>query len=575
MDCKSRILSNEYADMIVDFDLSGELLNASAGDFCYIQIEDNLRIFYVDRRTLPPLSVSDYRYLYLPSCYGLMVDGGVPISDGEFDTKALEVTGILSVQRPPLSLTGLGCILACIDTGIDYTNPVFRKADGSSRILAIWDQEEQEGSAPEGFEYGSEYSREQINEALRSEKPFNVVPTRDIQGRHGTALASIAAGSSLEEGYTFLGAAPDADIVVVKLKQAKEYLRNYYMIPEGVPCYQENDILIALKYVMKYAQATTRPVCILLGVGTGLGDHAGNSILEQYINRLNAIRNVAVVLPAGNEGNTGHHYSVIFQENEENAVKEAEIRVGEGTKGFIAEIWGSIPAFFSISLVSPGGETIEDISFRLNTTRIYDFIYSQTTVTVDTLVVEQVSGQQLVVLRFENPTAGIWTIRIRAVKIPTSAVCDIWLPIRQFVEGEVSFLEPSPYTTLTPPATGQSAMCVSAYDPITGGFWQESGRGYARDNIIKPDFSAPGENVPSIIGDISGTSAAAALSAGAVLQFMQWAVVEKRSPLVNGTEIKNYLIRGAVRDAVRNWPNREEGFGKLNIYGTFDALRTI
>lgn len=576
MDCKTRILSNEYADMIVDFDLEEEYLNNTAGDFCFTQIEDNLRIFYVNRSELPNLSVSDYRYLYLPSCYGLMIDGReIAVGGTDFNTLTLDDVGILQVQRPPLALTGLGCVFACIDTGIDYADPVFRRADGSSRILAIWDQEEQSGIPPEGFEYGSEYSREEINEALQSENPYDIVPTRDIQGRHGTALASIAAGSNLNEGYTFLGAAPDADIVVVKLKQAKQYLKDYYMIPEGVPCYQENDVLTALKYVMRYSQPTVRPVCILLGIGTGLGDHAGNSMLERYLNRLNSVRNVAVVLPAGNEGNVGHHYVAAFSENESGIVRQAEIRVGEGTAGFIAEIWGSIPSFFAISLRSPGGETIDDISFRLNTTRVYDFIYSQTVVTVDALVVEQVAGQQLVVLKFENPTAGIWTVSIRAEEISTPAVCDIWLPLRQFVQGSVYFPEPSPYVTITPPATGQSAMCVSAYNRSTGGFFQESGRGYTRDNIIKPDFSAPGVNVPSVVGEISGTSASAALTAGTVLQFMQWAVVERHSPLVNGVEIKNYLIRGARRDNSQEWPNRQEGYGKLDIYGTFEMLRMI
>lgn len=576
MDCKTRIMSNDFADMIVDFDLNEDLLNNTAGDFCFTQIEDNLRIFYVNRSELPDLSVSDYRYLYLPSCYGLMMDGReIAVGRDDFNTLSLEDAGILRVQRPPLSLTGLGCIFACIDTGIDYTNPVFRRADGSSRILAIWDQEEQSGVSPEGFEYGSEYSREQINQALQSENPYDIVPTRDISGRHGTALASIAAGSNLDEGFTFLGAAPDADIVVVKLKQAKQYLRDYYMIPDGVPCYQETDILTALKYVMKYSVTTIRPICILLGLGTGLGDHAGNSMLERYISKLNSIRNVAVVLPAGNEGNIGHHYRAPFTIEEENVVKQAEIRVGEGTAGFIAEIWGSVPSFFAISLRSPGGETIEDISFRLDSTRVYDFIYSQTVVTVDTLLVEQVTGQQLVVMRFENPTPGIWTIGIRAEEISTPAVCDIWLPIRQFIEGSAYFLEPTPYITLTAPATGQSAMCVSAYNRATGGFFQESGRGFTRDNIIKPDFSAPGVNVPSIAGEVSGTSASAALAAGAVLQFMQWAVVERRSPLINGVEIKNYLIRGARRDSSQNWPNREEGFGKLDIYETFEKLRMV
>ncbi len=574
MDCRTRIVSNDYADLMVDFDLEVNNLENTAGDFCFYEIEDNLRIFYVNREELPDLSVSDYRYLYLPGCYGLMQVGDAIPSVG-FNTAALEAVGSLKVQREPLGLTGLGCVFVCIDSGIDYANPVFRRADGSSRILAIWDQEEQSGTPPEGFLYGSEYGREQINEALSSDNPYAIVPTRDIAGRHGTALASIAAGSSLEEGTTFLSAAPDADIVVVKLKQAKPYLREYYLVPQDTPCYQETDVLTALKYAVDYAEALRRPVCICLGIGTSFGDHAGNSILERYINQLNALRNVAVVLPAGNEANAGHHYRASFGADDVDVVQNAEIRVGEGNRGFLAEIWGSVPSLFRISLRSPGGEEIRDISFRLDTTRVYDFIYSDTRVTVDALLVEQVSGQQLVVMRFENPTPGIWTIGIELEEENIPAVCDIWLPIQQFLTGATYFLEPTPYITLTMPATGASAICVSAYNLDTGGFFQESGRGFTRAGIIKPDFAAPGVNVASAIGAVSGTGAAAALTAGVVLQFMQWAVAEGRRPLVNGSEIKNYLIRGARREDNLTWPNREFGYGKLDIYETFERLRRV
>ena len=574
MDCKNRIISNDYADLIVDFDLEVNDLENTAGDFCFYQIEDNLRIFYANREELPDLSVSDYRYLYLPACYGLMQNGEID-ENRIFDARALEETGILRVQREPLALTGLGCVFACIDSGIDYTNSVFRRSDGSSRILAIWDQEDQSGTPPQGFLYGSEYNAEMINLALQSDNPRAIVPVNDITGRHGTALASIAAGSSLDEGALFTGAAPNADIVVVKLKQAKQYLKEYYLIPDETPCYQENDIMTALKYVTEFARILERPVCICLGLGTSYGDHAGNSLLERYINRLSTLRNVAVVLPAGNEGNARHHFQAVFSGEDNFTERVAEIRVDENNRGFFAEIWGSVPSLFRISLRSPGGEEIRDISFRLNTTRVYSFIYSDTLVTVDALLVEQISGQQLVVMRFENPSAGIWSVGIRLEEAGVPAVCDIWLPIRAFLNSEVSFQEPTSYNTLTMPSTAGSSMCVAAYNPVTGGFYQESGRGFTRSGIIKPDFAAPGVDVSAVNGGISGTGAAAALAAGATLQFMQWAVIEKNKPLINGTEIKNYFIRGARRDSNLDWPNRELGYGKLDIYEAFEVLRRI
>ena len=128
---------------------------------------------------------------------------------------------------------------------------------------------------------------------------------------------------------------------------------------------------------------------------------------------------------------------------------------------------------------------------------------------------------------------------------------------------------------MTMPATASTTLCVAAYNTDTGGLFQESGRGFTRSEVIKPDLAAPGVNVAGVTGAVSGTGAAMALTAGAVLLFMQWAVVEGRKPLVNGIEIKNYFIRGARREEGRNWPNRELGYGKLDIYEVFEKLRRI
>ena len=76
-------------------------------------------------------------------------------------------------------------MIGFLDTGIDYRHPVFRNIDGSTRIVGIWDQTDQTGNPPEGLDYGSSYTKEQIDEALRESDPFTVVPQRDENG-HGT-----------------------------------------------------------------------------------------------------------------------------------------------------------------------------------------------------------------------------------------------------------------------------------------------------------------------------------------------------------------------------------------------------
>ena len=128
-------------------------------------------------------------------------------------------------------------MIGFLDTGIDYQNPVFQHLDKTTRIAGIWDQTIQSGTPPESFDYGSHYTPDMINEALASEDPYSLVPSVDNNG-HGTFLASIAAGSG-DPDAQFIGAAPESVIAVVKLKQAKQYLRDYYFIPNTAPAFQE------------------------------------------------------------------------------------------------------------------------------------------------------------------------------------------------------------------------------------------------------------------------------------------------------------------------------------------------
>lgn len=197
--------------------------------------------------------------------------------------------------------------MAFIDTGISYENPVFRYSDGSSRILAIWDQTDQSGQSPEGFLYGTEYVREQIDRALELEDPHSLVPEKDEIG-HGTAVASVAAGSRLEEGSLFTGAAPDCEIVAVKLRPAKQYLRDYYRIADKEPAYSTDDILLAVKYVQQFVIPLYRPIVICLGLGTSFGSHSGVSLFSEYLQRIARSVSQAVVIGGGNEGNTAGHF---------------------------------------------------------------------------------------------------------------------------------------------------------------------------------------------------------------------------------------------------------------------------
>lgn len=131
---------------------------------------------------------------------------------GTLDRPNLESAGITQVQQQPyLNLSGRGVLIGIVDTGINYTQDIFRYEDGTSKIQFIYDQTII-GKPPEGFYLGTDYTNAQINEALNAENPYDIVPHQDTSG-HGTFLASIAAGRELN-GY--IGAAPDAELIIVK-----------------------------------------------------------------------------------------------------------------------------------------------------------------------------------------------------------------------------------------------------------------------------------------------------------------------------------------------------------------------
>ena len=568
---REKIVSDEYYDLVTDYTAPPGI--SRLFDYVIQPVDGEIAVTYVYGKEISPINITEYTYPVLPKVYGLMqMEEG---SGQGFDPTPLIYGGISQVQRAPLELTGRGVVIGFLDTGIRYDEPVFLNQDGSSRILGIWDQTIQSGEPPAGILYGTEYRKETIDLALQSDNPREIVPSYDEHG-HGTAMASVAAGSSLGNGLRFLGAAPEADIVMVKLRQAKPFLREFYLIPDDAIVYAESDLLVALKYLESYAISLSRPLVIFFGIGTNMGDHEGHSVLADYMNRIATKRSRAIVVCGGNEGNSARHYMGISAEGLSETLDNVEIRVGEGTAGFTAELWGSVSANHAISIRAPGGEITPRVDFRGQGSQEFGFIYERTRIQVDHILVEQSSGEELIFFRFLGPTPGIWTIQVAITSDRNSETTfHIWLPITEVLKEDTYFLKPSPYTTLTEPSNARDVITTSVYDDANGSFWAESGRGFTRSGQIKPDICAPGVNVSTIIGAKTGPCLAAALTSGAAAQFLQWAVVKGNRPWVESRELKNYLIRGADRSAEISYPSREFGYGKLDIAGTFEVLAGV
>lgn len=572
-------MSDDYIDIITNYRLPKNLEMEVPIDYCEHRLDDEFGIVYLERNK--NTDVIARSYTFLPKVYGLSdavemyeknsekLQHRGEIKAAQFNTLSLVETGILATQGQPLNLTGKKVTIAFIDTGIQYQQQVFLDVIGRSRIRAIWDQTIQTGEPPEGFKFGTEYTNEMLQEALQNENPLSVVPSTDSNG-HGTAIASIAAGSRGDGNEEFLGAAPECDIVVVKLKEAKPHLRKYYFIPDGVPCYQENDIMLGLQYVQKFVQNLYRPMVVCLGVGTSLGDHTENTSLSRYMNQLLNSKSRVFVNATGNEGNARHHFYA--QLSSQQASRDVEIRVGENHQGFVMDLWGDNPNVFTVTVRTPGGEQIPWINPRIRSPQEYSFVFEDTRLEVEYYLVEPNSGSELIRFRFDKPTQGIWTIRVNLEGVSRNAGFHIWLPITEFLSNESYFLESNPYTTITEPGYVSRAVSVTTYNDANDSLYLNVGRGYARDGQVKPDIAAPGVNVPSILGNRTGSSMAAALTAGGVAQILQWAVVEGNDVFVDSDTIKNYLIRGAIRDSALEYPNREWGFGRLSISGVFEFL---
>ncbi len=252
--CREKILSENYADIIIPDYRSGLDVVLPENQACIQELGFGYRAIHIDRSLIGDISFDKVGYDGVPNCYALL------------DTAAMNTAGISALQNyPTLQLQGNGIMIGFVDTGIDYMNPVFRTFEGT-RIAGIWDQTIQTGNLPEGFDYGSEYTREQINEAIRNSSPESIVPSRDTNG-HGTFVASLAAGGNDLENQ-FQGAAPNATIGVVKLKEAKSFLKDFYVIKDSAICYQDTDVMQGLLYLNDLAEKMNMPLVICIALGT-------------------------------------------------------------------------------------------------------------------------------------------------------------------------------------------------------------------------------------------------------------------------------------------------------------------
>lgn len=445
------------------------------------------------------------------------------------------------------ALSGQGVYMAILDSGIDYTDPMFRYADGTTKIAWLWDQgkradAEKGEKPPQGFFTGVEYSRKMLNANLQKNSERL---TTDVTG-HGTNVAKIA-----------VQGAPESELIVVKLDTA----RGTY--PSTV------SLLRAFTYVAKKAQAENMPVAINLSYGNTYGAHDGSSLLERFIDNITEVGRNVICIGAGNEGASAGHFAGKLSENE---IQRISFAMGTYERSFSLQLWKWYADRMDISILSPAGEQYL-IRNQNAGGEAQQAVMEQTQLLIFSGRPQPYRKREEVYIDFipveTYLNTGIWTIEITPRRIANGEL-RLYMPSAVVRSENTRFLLPSPAQTLTIPSTAQKVITVGAYNAYVRSYAAFSGRGDAgndRAENSKPDLAAPGVNIRIGEGEggavVSGTSYATPFVTAAAALLMEYGIVQGNDPFLYGEKVKAYLHAGARQlPGYDIWPNDQVGWGE-------------
>lgn len=448
------------------------------------------------------------------------------------------------------NLTGEGILVGFLDTGIDYTHNAFKDDEGNTRIEYIYD-----------LENGVVYDRNKINEALKSEDPFSIVPETDLSG-HGTHVAGIAcAGGNIN--FDNYGVAYKSSIAMVKIT-GENSLRAAL----------STQLMRGLKFLMDKSNEINKPLVVNISLSTNDGSHNGSSLLEKYIQTFTQLQKAVIVVAAGNEGNSAHHVGGKMKKEE-----DLDLNIGDGEKGIILDFYKPVLVNVSVEVISPTGISTGPIELSES--------YKERFVGREKIVVYSsgpkpfdIQGQTTISILplGDTITSGGWRIIVRKLN-NYEGYFDIWLPIAEGLNERTRFLQPDVYNTLGIPATVEGVISVGSYNFLNNNLSAFSGRGVVRPEwLIKPDLVAPGENILSTVEEQgfdtkSGTSMAAPQVAGICALLFEWGIIRNNDPFLYGERMKYYLIKGAKRTIFGEaYPNPDLGYGFVCLDRTMELL---
>lgn len=448
------------------------------------------------------------------------------------------------------NLTGKGILVAIVDSGIDYAHPDFRNADGTTRILSLWDQT-----------LDTVYDEATINRALEqpTEQLRNeICPSRDASG-HGTHVAGIAAGNGRASGGRYRGVAFDSRLVIVKL---------------GVPRENElprtTELMSAIDFCIAKGREYEMPVALNLSFGNNYGSHSGTSLIETFIDDISNFGRNVIVIGSGNDGASALHTAGNVQRNR---TSEIEMAVSEYESALNLQIWKNYADDMEVAIIHPDGTRVGPLRQILGPQRLR---VGNTNLLIYYGEPKPFNPYQEIYFDFipagSYIDSGIWRIQLIPQQI-VNGTFNMWLPAGGVLNSGTGFLYPVEETTLTIPSTAAKAITVGAYDARYNQPAAFSGRGFTREtNQVKPDIAAPGVDITSCApggGYVTrtGTSMATPFVTGSAALLMQWGIIDKNDIYLYGEKIKAYFIRGARRNigGFTQWPNPQLGWGTLCV----------
>ncbi|OGR61060.1 MAG: hypothetical protein A2X36_07325 [Elusimicrobia bacterium GWA2_69_24] len=458
----------------------------------------------------------------------------------------------VGLNAPQTDMFGQGVVVGVVDTGIDFRHPDFLDANSYSRILDLWDQTTGASNPPQNYSYGTKWTKAQIDTQLdvagcrTNIINCTTVTERDTSG-HGTHVAGSAAGDSA----TYMGIAPQADLIIVKAERASGFY--------------EDDVLNAVGWVFQQAAAAGKAAVVNLSLGWSSGPHDGTSILSTGLAALTGAGKI-IVAAAGNSANqaihdsgSGTHSQVLTAQDtgvsawgefwyDTDTNYTARVCLGANCSTYIARGGSEITTLGGVNV-----ETGHD-----NTSpRCFWFYFP-----------DGVTSGNTITVNFQGGSTRV----------------DGW------TDTTLSFNSPDETRHISQPGDSTGVITVGAYSnknswptgsysvPITEGYVYTYGsRGPTRDGRTKPDIAAPGWGIASSMSQSDsgapayqilpgsthrinqGTSMASPMVTGAVaLRLQQNAALTPATAL---TDLQNTARTDAATGGV---PNNDFGWGKVS-----------